>query len=261
MKNIKLKYFALSLMMILQWSCATNEPLIDAKNTNNSQFDIDTKMSYAVDGKVTGDLELIKNAQKKAWNVHFDYSTNKVVISTTELEYNNYLNSDKEYNARLEGNVIESQKAEANNSLRVNSTAATSGIYDKINYPNHLLFVVASYVKVSGKDRLFHFFFIGPWNNTAYSSSKYCIRDDNNGALDTELFNPNGYKMFSPQAERTDAEYTFMRNTSNVSKTMTFYEKSGYQAPSRSITLSKHSHQRVYYSQVSSNDRRPQSFR
>lgn len=248
-------------MMVLQWSCATNEPLIDAKDTSNSSFDIDTKMSYSINGKVTDDSELIKDAQKKAWNVHFDYSTNKVVISTTELEYKNYLNSDTEYNARLETNVVEAEKAEKNNSLRVSSTTATAGTYDKLNYPNHLMFVVAAYGTGSRVDRLSHYFFIGPWNDTAYGRSVYAVRDDNNGALESDFFVPNGYKMFNPQAERRAAEFTYMRNTSNVSKTMTFYENKAYSGASKSITVSKNSHTRVYYSQVVTNNKRPQSFR
>ena len=107
MKICKLKYIVLVLIAGLLGSCTATDNLPEAAENaaiENGDFVMDPNMHYLVDGLVTSDKDLIKNSIKNAWNVHFDDSKGKVVISTNPAEFEKYINANQEFKNALEEN-------------------------------------------------------------------------------------------------------------------------------------------------------------
>jgi hypothetical protein len=107
MKIFKLKCLALALTLVTLGSCASDDALKDGEKTASKEnafvFEDDIK-NYVIDGKLTYDRKEITNAAENAWNVHYDFPNNKVVISTTTEEFEKYKNSDIEFKNALAEN-------------------------------------------------------------------------------------------------------------------------------------------------------------
>ncbi len=77
---------------------------------------------YAIDGKTVTDHPQIANAAKNAFNVHYDYPNERVVISTTPKMFESYQNSNTELKHALEQSdkaVATDNNNEDNRSARV----------------------------------------------------------------------------------------------------------------------------------------------
>ena len=115
MKIFKLTYLAFVLVAGLLGSCTATDNLPEAAVNaaiENGDFVMDPNMHYFVDGISTNDKDLIESKMKNAWNVHFDGSKNKVVISTSPAEFEKYKDSNIEFKNAL----AENDKAALNNS-------------------------------------------------------------------------------------------------------------------------------------------------
>jgi hypothetical protein len=108
MKNFKLKYVALILTVASFTSCSKDYAIEEADKTaieNSDAFVFEDNINnYVIDGEMTYDRKQIASSAKKAWNVHYDYPHNKVVISTTPEEFETDKKSDLEFKKNFEKN-------------------------------------------------------------------------------------------------------------------------------------------------------------
>lgn len=233
MKIFKCKYIACLLALGFLYSCATESVKeFDEQAVKTDpifQAGID---SYIIDGKISSDRQKISNAASDAWNVHTDYPNKKIVISTTQEEFENYKNSNIEFKMALEDN----EKANNDVSKRTDKNQKTTAVvgihggkFDALNYPNNLIF---------------HY---------NYNSAHYIIKVVANtnttvGITNVPYVNSVGdlaYKTFNVANSNmlnTSSERGFLRNTSNSSsKTITCYLGYNYTGNSKSTTLAKNS--------------------
>lgn len=108
MKNYILNFALFICLIAGSASCTNDSVLKDADQEavqENNAFEFEDNISrYLIDGKLVNDRAEIANAAANAWNVHYDYPHNKVVISTTPATYDVYLKSDVEmYKSYVEG--------------------------------------------------------------------------------------------------------------------------------------------------------------
>ena len=122
MKIFKLKYLAVVLVAGLLGSCTATDNLPEAAVNaaiENGDFVMDPNMHYFVDGISTNDKDLIESKMKNAWNIHFDGSKNKIVISTTPAKFEKYKDSNIEFKTALAENdkiaIINEKNSRATN--------------------------------------------------------------------------------------------------------------------------------------------------
>ncbi len=225
--------------MLLHWSCATHEPLIDAKNdsdVNSTQFDIIPAMNYIVDGKVTADKDLIKTVQKNAWNVHFNFPESKVVISTTEREFDEYVNSDEAFKTRLEENDRDAVNHEKEINIISNSTASSARISAtptlRVDYSNTVFFNVA--YRPLDKSRTEH-------NSLAATSSQNTkAATTTNSTTSSGTATKTTFKLTNTQ-ENSFFTVSIRNSKESGTVTKTFYRDINYGGTSKTYSLGANS--------------------
>ncbi len=246
MKNIKLKYFAVALMMVLQWSCATNETLIDAKNdsdiVSDTQFDVIPGMKYIVDDKEIVDRNLLVTAQKKAWNVHFDFPENKVVISTTEREFSKYVNSNELFKQHLEENTrdaINQQKEESiisNSSKSSSRDSATPTL--RVDFSNTAFFNISyrPFSQPATTSNYVHYSFKASSNSDVFNLQHIAYKTTvtaTTASTTTKILNVTQGNNFYKVGIRNSQE--------SGSVTKSFYALANYRGPSKAYTVGANS--------------------
>ena len=123
MKNIKLKYFAVVLMMVLQWSCAKTD--IPEASEQISKTDLSGEGSilkeyktFKIDGVITSDTKKITAMMNNS----------QVVIDSPEEKEISFYTSEASYR-RFNPEVKQDEKA----SESVQATAAVTGFSDTFN--------------------------------------------------------------------------------------------------------------------------------
>lgn len=217
-------------MMVLQWSCATNEPLIDAKNdsdasSNSTQFDIIPGMNYIVDGKKTAERDLLVATQRNAWNVHFDFPENKVVISTTEKEFNRYVNSNEEFKIRLEENTREAMNPRIEETFMPNSSVSSSRVSAtptlRVDYSNTAFFNIS--YKPSDATKIAHYTFAATNNFNVFKGLQQTNKTTPSQATATSTL------LLLNQTQGNSAYKVAIRNSKESGvKTITFYTGESY---------------------------------
>jgi hypothetical protein len=105
MKITNLKYMCLFFALAIFNSCGVDNNLVEAEkptsqdNSSNGSEKID---NYLVDGELVYDHDVISKAVKNAYHIHYDFSSNKVNISSSESNYLKYLDTDKEFKKRMD---------------------------------------------------------------------------------------------------------------------------------------------------------------
>ncbi|MCU0469628.1 MAG: hypothetical protein MUF58_13595 [Arcicella sp.] len=109
MKNTKLKYFAIALMMVLQWSCAKDE--IPQASEQISKTDLFTEGSvlseyknFKIDGVITNDSKKIEAMMKNAHVVFYNPEIKEVDFYSTEASYRKF-NSEIEQDVKVTESV------------------------------------------------------------------------------------------------------------------------------------------------------------
>ncbi|WP_310556760.1 hypothetical protein [Flavobacterium sp.] len=121
MKIFKLKYVVLSLVLTTLVSCSKDSVIEAADKVAIAETDAfvfeDGINNYVVDGELTYDRKVIAEAAKDAWNVHYDYPHNKVVISTNKIELDKYMKS----NVELKNALLENDKNDKAEIAKINT--------------------------------------------------------------------------------------------------------------------------------------------
>ncbi len=243
-------------------SCTASDNLPEADENaakENGDFFMDSNMHYSVDGLITSDKDLIKKSFTKAWNTHYDYSKNRVVISTNSTEFEKYKTSNLEFKKHFEGSgEFAEVKLHPNTNMNATTSRATATASDYphkqfngISHPNHLMWYiydnkVAPYTpnvllvrNVSKTDTT---------TNTDFAAHSI----SSTGTATSFDLNPYGSRMFHKAEDRKTGDYTMLRNTSNsASKSVTFYKLINYGGTgSVTITLAKNTQIKYTYSTV-----------
>ena len=230
MKIFKLKYVALALTLATLGSCASDDSLKEGEKTtadeNTFVFE-DGINNYVINGQLTFDHKVIGNAAKDAWNIHYDYPHNKVVISTTSGEFEKYKSSDTEFKSRFESPNL--TPAVENNGTNSSKAAVTYNQYDAINYTNHLVFY---WHDASGQQ--YTIFPVVRNNDVNIGFNAHYIR--NNATTYVGTFNIAGSRAFNTGAHDVNDD-TYLRNTATTSKTITFFSGTNNTGTTTSITL------------------------
>ncbi len=140
MKIFKLKYLALSIVLATLSSCSKDYDLKEADKTatadSNSFVFEEGINNYVVDGQLVYDRKQIANAAKNPWNIHYDFPHNKVVISTTPVEFEKYKNSNIEFKTMLDDNAKtpESTTEISDNSQKITTNSSVFTDVTKFEY-------------------------------------------------------------------------------------------------------------------------------
>ena len=218
-------------------SCTASDNLPEASvdtALENGDFVMDPNMHYLVNGVVTNDKDLIKKSLTNAWNTHFDYSKNKVVISTNSTEFEKYQSVDKDFAVRFNEKSVNIDKS--TNDARVAAT----------NVPNHndrLVF----YYEFSGLFDLFHIFHVYPVDDTSVGISNVFYLTT--GASTHSFANLVLENIFSKCTVTSSDHVLHLKNNDHLnSKTLTLYRYKNQStgAATRSFTVAKNAGLRMY---------------
>ena len=251
MKMFKLKYFVLVVIIVTQWSCAVNDDIKDSNTaaTNSKSFVFEEGIDhYIIDGQITNDRQIIVQAAKNAWNIHFDYPVNKAVISTTPDEFEKYKNSNLEFKKAFEhsDNVSTSDFSKSTFDFLATTVTIPSGEWD--------LYTEAS--RSSSRDSNI---FVRYNNNSRGKSSKLLIGQVQNSDSDMSTFSNHQYNYdafvtittlddpiiykFSDLSEIIANDYKFptvilsLSNTSANNLVKTFYKNTSMGGTGISVTV------------------------
>ncbi|WP_394758293.1 hypothetical protein [Flavobacterium sp.] len=228
------------LIIATQWSCAVDEGVKQADKAvaATSDFVIEPNMNYFINGALTYDYDAVKVAAKDAWNTHYDYSKNKVVISTNPTEFEKYKKNDIEFARRFEeGNEGNESNDKSTNSARIAATYV----------PNHDDNLVFYYLSDYGTGFYFFNFHVYPVNDTSLGISNVLIGLHNQtnyviGSLNLE-------NMFSTCTTTSSDYVVHLKNNNHLSaKTLTLYryKNQSTAAATRSFTVAKNEGLRMY---------------
>jgi hypothetical protein len=111
MKNIKLKYFAVALVMVLQWSCATTEIPQASENISKTDLFSDGSMlneykNFKIDGVITNDTKKVEAMMKNSHVVFYNPEIKEVDFYSSEASY-------RRINPEIEQDVIVTESVEA----------------------------------------------------------------------------------------------------------------------------------------------------
>lgn len=238
MKIYNLKYFALLLATVMI-SCSKDDLIKEADkeavNESNSFVFEDCINNYVIDGKITYDHKEIANAAKNAWNVHYDYPHNKVVISTTPAEFEKYKKIDTEFASRLNETTTEKE---------INSRVTSDQLIPGLPYHDDKLVFYYEYNVGSDSERIYHFARRNiPDVDVAFNAM---LQLKTNSTPQIDDFNIMFMGMFNlPTATDNDFQIHVI-NHSSTSKTFTVYAGTNYNGSSRSVTTNKYSNKRLY---------------
>jgi hypothetical protein len=238
MKIFKLKYFALAVVVALQWSCAVNDDLkdVDKEVAAAGAFTIDPELNYIVNGNVTYDIDAIKKAVDGAWSLHADYAHNKFVISTTLEEFERYKDSNIELKNQFE-NIGKDEE--------VNSQKLAGPPADLPRFEKYISLLYTDYRKVYvNKFYSAHF---RPQNYSNFkntSTFKAIMSYSGDTTFKIENFIADKLDLFDPI--NTNNAY-YLRNHSNTYvRHLNLFRDINYKGPNRIITLNKNTLRRFY---------------
>lgn len=111
MKNIKLKYFAVALLMVLQWSCATTEIPEASKGITKTDLFSEGSMlneykNFKIDGVITNDTKKVEAMMNNAHAVFYNPEINEVDFYSTEASY-------RKFNPEIEQGEKETESVQA----------------------------------------------------------------------------------------------------------------------------------------------------
>ncbi|RKS95525.1 hypothetical protein BC952_1215 [Flavobacterium limicola] len=238
MKIFKLKHIAVVLIAGLLVSCTATDTMPEVEQNATIETDglpIENGTHYVINGSVTNDINAVKIAAKDAWNIHYDYSKNKIVISTTPSEFEKYKKIDLEFASRLNESTIEKSSARV---------AATELIPALPSHSGRLVFYY-EYGVGTNFDQVFHFARRDvPDTSVAFESMRHVkgvqVPD---GSFS---FNVVLTGMFSYPTTSTNTYQIHVINHSSTSKTFTAYAGKNYSGESKSVTVAKYSDKRLY---------------
>jgi hypothetical protein len=105
MKNIKLKHFAVALMMVLQWSCATTDiPQASEQISKNDLFGegsmLNEYKNFKIDGVVTNDTKKVEAMMNNSHVVFYNPEMKEVDFYSSEASYRKF-NSEIEQDEKV----------------------------------------------------------------------------------------------------------------------------------------------------------------
>jgi hypothetical protein len=244
MKIFKLKYLAVVLVAGLLGSCTATDNLPEAAVNaaiENGDFVMDPNMHYFVDGLSTNDKDLIESKMKDAWNVHFDDSKNKVVISTTPARFEKYKDSNIEFKNAL----AENDKAALNSSNEEKGSDTASrtmpaNAIDEINtttMPNQNLIAI-TYTTAASNVVILYYISASFDSNTYTTSAHVTYYSKTTGSL---VYNEDNVDDFHLTSLLTDPyvlsfRARLMNDNPKITVTKTFYKNISYGGSSLSFT-------------------------
>ncbi|WP_310557075.1 hypothetical protein [Flavobacterium sp.] len=240
------------LIVATQWSCAVEDSVKEADKAAaaTSNFVIEPTMNYFINGTLTYDYDAVKVAAKDAWNIHFDGSTNKVVISTTPDEFEKYIKSNGELEKALADNdraAAENEILERQNSLlrfTVPPGAPASFIpafadISVIGFNFRKIIAGGAELSESG------IFSASSDSDISTKTIKQYSINESTGAVLIDAAQNNNYNLASILLSDVGNVYGFafyMNNESKVNTlTKTFYEGINYTGLSTTFTCAKNS--------------------
>jgi hypothetical protein len=127
MKNIKLKYFAFALMMLLQWSCAkTDIPEASETISKSDLFGEGSMLNdykiFKIDGVATGDFKEIDKMMKGAHVVFYNPEIKEVDFYSSEASY-------RKFNPEIEQDVKVTESVQATAATTYADTFTDIGDY------------------------------------------------------------------------------------------------------------------------------------
>lgn len=242
MKILKLKYFTLVLVIATLWSCAVNNEeikndatTVSKKNIGGEVNDSDLKETI-IDGVVVNSNFNKSTIIDNAFYVHFDYANNKLVILTTELEFNKQLKLNpefKQHNEVSQKNIEKVRKSETETSKNIlNSRIAVVEPFTELTHRDEGFFTSKSSGTIS---------YIMPGISVGYTNTALQMVQVISG---TSYADGIYFQNIRPDAllhdTTTATERTVFRNSNN-SKTISLQFRSGtnYSGTSRTVTLLK----------------------
>lgn len=260
MKNFKIKYLSFAFMLVYFASCSTSESVKDIESseqdTNAFVFDKDIN-NYVIDGVVNNDHEAIAAAAKDAWNIHYDYSENKVVISTTPNEFEKYRNSSVETRNEFETSTEEEQSTpptkirnlpKNNQSSNQVARATTTDIdildYEYAEHTDYLKYHHHYNGSASNDFNVKSYAMISNNTNTVSDDTVWEAKDGNNNSGIPLAISYSRASLFK-SAGNTGNYATLTNHSNSKKKSVTFYKYVDYVAPTSTVTLSKNTSVRI----------------
>jgi hypothetical protein len=245
MKIFKLKYLVLSVVLSTLVSCSKDTAIETADKaaiaaTDAFVFD-DNYNNYVIDGKLTYDHKEISTAAKGAWNVHYDGSKNKVVISTTPAEFEKYKNSNLEFKNALAENdkaALNSSNDSKGSNAANKATVIPSGGPADVNAiygDEHLI----TYIWDNGDVRHLQVFIPTAKANLNFTISTHVSKFNkltgaaiSVGVASTTYFN----SVFKSDSAYTNQDAVMQNESATQTLTKTFYQLPSYAGASTSFT-------------------------
>ena len=219
-------------------SCTASDNLPEASAdaaVENGEFVTNPSMHYLVNGVVTNDKDLIKKSLSNAWNTHYDYSKNKVVISTNPTEFEKYKKNDIEFALRFkEGNESNDK---GTNSARIAATYVP-------NYDDKLVFYCD--VKALLYEEMYIFPITRVNDTDLYLANIFQLADLSTNYNIVSIIPVN---MFGTVTKLSTTYKVYLKNNNHLSsKTLTIYRHKNLStgAATRSFTVAKNQGIRMY---------------
>lgn len=242
MKIFKLKYLILGIVSVASAvSCTKDDVVKDAdlasiKSSNSFEFRDDIN-NYIIDGKLTYDRTEVANVAKDAWNVHYDFSKNRVVISTTPAKFEEYKNSNPEFKAAL----LENDKA--SKIPIVEPTGPAKGANRAGDIDDYTNFEIGG---ISKNDMLIYKHRFSNYNTKLVVAHAALYDDDLTNRATVEwnqidapyVDTENIYDLFTLSTVVDKLFFLSNDRNNNTKLTKTFYKNTSYGGTSTSFTLS-----------------------
>ena len=236
----------MSLVITALMSCSKDSDIEAADKdaiTKTNSFVFEKEINnYVIDGQLTYDRTAIANAATSAWNIHYDYPHNKVVISTTPATFEKYKNSNLELKNALIENDIAARKHDiaarknGNKELDNKDTMASKAVigmhggkYNALNFPGHRIF----HYNDSANSR--HYL----WPvNVATNTSAGIYNVPNINSVGDLVY--SGLLLTAINFFTGNSSKGYIRNTADNSDTVwTIYSGTNYTGTSRIFTLGR----------------------
>ena len=248
MKIFKLKYIVVVLIAGLLGSCTSTDNLPEAAENaaiENGDFVMDLNMHYLVDGLVTSDKDLIKNSINNAWNVHFDDSKGKVVISTNPAEFEKYKNANQEFKNALE---VNESNARIENKSVVQRVAAipTGGPATVVAGFTDQSVIIISHAYPSS---FYYIQFHATSDTDLTTRAVYEMQFRSDGTLRSDFtYQPYKYvSLIFSNSTYTDVRAVLNNESGTSTLTKTFYRNINFTGASQSYTVPRHGYSNIGY--------------
>lgn len=247
MKNFKIKYFVLALIIVTQWSCAVNDDVAHKEeavaNKSGGRVNENDLRTIIIDGVVVkGNLDK-KSIIENAFFAHLDFTTGCLNIASNEENYDKYLLSNPKF---------ESEQVKSQMDFEVaNKSEVTNGEY--IN--NNRISLTPYQILPTLKHRSVGFFYAKS-NNTSWFLPGGKLYKSNIGynatyAYDTGSSNDGLFQSSSSLTVFLDSNSSnnpiFFRNSNNTRSIRLYFCKDYYGKASttRVVSLPSNSHYQI----------------